>query len=326
MLELPIIDIAPLCSADRSHEERTAVDALIGASIERHGAFLITGFPDADRIDEWANVASAFFELGEEDKRAVGSRGSVPDGPRIYRGYRGRLAPGGWAHNEFFDVGPAEPFPAPTPGMAAFAEENVWPHRSPAVGWRTAMDSYYELMLRVGTLVMLSASRWAGFADTDLHQRFCDGNSTLRLLHYPEQPEGWTIRGAEPGAPPLAAARHTDASGVSLLWQRNPGLQAEAPDGTWRTVPVIENGISVHLGTVLEIMTGGRVRATPHRVLDLGVGDRHSVGFFVEPGLGAHLEPIDDGATSPTAGTYGAHLQERFHATPGFEHLVPAPQ
>jgi len=320
VLELPIIDIGPLLMADGSGER---VDALIGEAVERHGAFMIAGFADADRVDDWATAALEFFELDDRGKNAVGSRGSVPDGPRIYRGYRNRPAPGGWAYNEFFDIGPAVPFPAPSPGMAAFAEENVWPHDPPAVGWRNAMESYYALMLRVGTAVMLSAGRWAGFSDDDLMQRFDEGNSTLRLLHYPEQPADWTIMQTDPNAPPLSAVRHTDASGVSLLWQRDPGLQAEAPDGTWRTVPVLANGVSVHLGTVLEIMTGGRVRATPHRVLDLGTGDRKSVGFFVEPGLGTRLAPI--GALASAGGTYGAHLQERFHATPGFEDLIPAP-
>ena len=340
MLELPVIDIGPLWSSD--HPQRGAVDSRIGAAIERHGAFMIGGFPDAERVDEWANAALTFFQLADHEKRAVGSRGSVPEGPRIYRGYRNRPAPGGWAHNEFFDVGPAVPFAAPSPGTAAFAEPNVWPVRSPTEGWRAAMDSYYGLMSGVGTAVMLAAGRWAGFTDDDLEQRFCDGNSTLRLLHYPERPADWPLMatddGLEPGAPPLSAIRHTDASGVSLLWQRDPGLQAEAPDGTWRSVPVLANGVSVHLGTVLEIMTAGRVRATPHRVIDLGVidhrsGERESVGFFVEPGLGTRLVPIGDVAEPPctaaaaalTFGTYGAHLQERFHATPGFEHLIPAP-
>lgn len=318
--ELPIIDIGPLFAADGGRE---AVDNLIGEAIERHGAFMIGGFADAERVDEWARAALAFFQLDDRDKTAVGSRGSVPDGPRIYRGYRNRPAPGGWAYNEFFDIGPAIPFPAPAPGMAAFAEENVWPIEEPADGWRRAMEAYYALMLRVGTAVMLSAGRWAGFSDADLVQRFDAGNSTLRLLHYPERPARWETAQTDPTGPPLSAVRHTDASGVSLLWQRDPGLQAEAPDGTWRTIPVVPDGLSVHLGTVLEIMTGGRVRATPHRVLDLGPGERQSVGFFVEPGLGTRLAPI--GALASAGGTYGAHLQERFHATPGFEDLIPAP-
>jgi isopenicillin N synthase-like dioxygenase len=124
----------------------------------------------------------------------------------------------------------------------------------------------------------------------------------------------------------LAAVRHTDASGLSLLWQQQPGLQAQAPDGTWRDVPTVPNTVSVHLGTVLELMTAGRVPATPHRVIDHGIA-RQSIGFFVEPGLATRLAPIAEGDATPgdLSGTYGWHLQERFHAMRGFEDLVPAP-
>ncbi len=69
----------------------------------------------------------------------------------------------------------------------------------------------------------------------------------------------------------LAAGRHCDAAGLSLLWQDSLGLQAEAADGTWRTAPCRTNSISVHLGDVLSIMTEGKARATPHRVVGHGL-------------------------------------------------------
>ena len=174
-----------------------------------------------------------------------------------------------------------------------------------------------------------------GFTGTeeDLKARFREGNSTLRLLNYPVRPRDSHIVEEMPEErrtgedPPLSTGRHTDAAGVSILWQREAGLQAQAPDGTWRDVPRIENCLSVHLGTVLEIMTEGRVPATPHRVIDRGA-PRQSIGFFLEPGLGAQLEPIKAGAAASASvtGTYGWHLQERFHEQKGYEHLVPRPK
>ena len=104
-------------------------------------------------------------------------------------------------------------------------------------------------------------------------------------------------------------------------------LAAQGPDGTWRDLPTIRNCLSVHLGSVLEIMTEGRVSATPHRVIDHG-GRRQSIGFFLEPGLGVQLAPIKGGAATcdSITGTYGWHLQERFHQQKGYEHLVPRPR
>ncbi len=324
-----IIDVGALFRPDRG--AWAATDRAIGDAIERHGGFVCVGYPDADTVDGLAATMLAFFELSEEAKRRVASRATWPAGPRIYRGYRSSLQPGAWAHNEMFDIGPDSPFPAPDAvGMEMFAETNVWPDPAPRDGWQTAMRTYYALMADLGTRVMFAAGRWAGFADVDLEERFRHGNSTLRLLNYPPKPDGLAVRDEtvadrDPTLV-LAASRHTDASGLSLLWQREPGLQAEAPDGTWRDVPMIPNAVSVHLGTVLERMTSGRVPATPHRVVDHGT-PRQSIGFFVEPGLEVALGPISAGAAQPAdlSATYGWHLQERFHSMAGFADLVPAP-
>ena len=184
---------------------------------------------------------------------------------------------------------------------------------------------------------MLSIGRAAGFTDEDLSSRFEGGNSTLRLLNYPARSGDSIVvnelpddRFGDDKGLPLATGRHTDAAGVSLLWQGQPGLQAQAPDGTWRDVPRLENCISVHLGTVLEIMTNGRVPATPHRVIDQGT-PRQSVGFFLEPALGAQLAPVEaeadlSGTVASVTGTYGWHLQARYHGQKGYEHLVPYPE
>jgi isopenicillin N synthase-like dioxygenase len=245
----------------------------------------------------------------------------------VYRGYRSSLFPGEWAYNEMFDIGPGEPFPAPpVPGMEVFAERNIWPEPEPCAGWQAAMESFYALMHEVGTAVMLAAGRWAGFDDADLLARFSTGNSTLRLLNYPVRPEGFPVDPAIEfvDGRPVSAIRHTDVAGVSLLWQRQPGLQAEAPDGTWRDVPLVDNAISVHLGTVLQVMTHGRVRATPHRVVDHGV-HRQSVAFFAEPGLGSSLAPLADTVDPDLTLTYGWHLQKKYHRSRGYEALVPEP-
>lgn len=325
MSELDVVDIGPLFADDPS--ERTPVDRAIGRAISRCGGFVVAGMPGSDRLDDLATTALRFFDLPDDTKRSVASRETDPSGPRVYRGYRSSLRDGAWAYNQMFDVGPARPHPAPpVDGMHVFAEENAWPAIEPCPGWRDAMETYYDLMTSVGTRVMLAAARWAGFDDVALAHHYAEGNSTLRLLDYPLRPDGVTTISdhADPGdTPRIAAAAHTDVAGASLLWQRDGGLQAQGPDGAWHDVPHQPNTVSVHLGTVLEQMTGGRVRATPHRVLDLGV-HRRSVGFFVEPGLATHLTEPD--AERPFAGTYGWHLQERFHSMPGFEELVPAPR
>lgn len=328
MADLAVIDIAPLFTDDRKAQKATDED--IRRAVFETGGFVISNYPDADKVDVRGAKMLAFFDLPYEIKRGVATRAMDPEGRRIYRGYVASLAPGCWAHNETYDIGPEDPVAGPAiPGMEIFAETNIWPHREPRPGWRRAMHAYYDHMERVGRAVMLSVGRAVGYADAELMARFEGGNSTLRLLNYPTPPRGLKVD-AEDDDPPLATRRHTDAAGLSLLWQRQPGLQAQAPDGTWRDVPRLENCISVHLGTVLELMTGGRVPATPHRVIARGT-PRQSIGFFLEPALSARLAPLDGAAAPPdrapaAGGTYGWHLQSVFHQREAYAHLVPAPE
>ncbi len=92
---------------------------------------------------------------------------------------------------------------------------------------------------------------------------------------------------------------------------------------------MIDNCVSVHLGDVIEMMTDGLVPATPHRVIDRGAA-RQSVGFFLEPSLGAELGSLNDDAPGPQAdagwrGTYGWALLRRISGYDGFGELVPRP-
>ena len=113
---------------------------------------------------------------------------------------------------------------------------------------------------------MLSVGSFAGFSEPQLKARFCEDNSTLSLLNYLVKPKDMRITDetsdtlyGDDEKLPLATSWHTDAAAISILWQRQPGLQAQAPNGCWRDVPMIKDCLSVHLGTVLEIMTGGKV-------------------------------------------------------------------
>ena len=334
MADLSVIDIAPLFGDIDA--EKQSVDDRIRQAIFDQGGFVISGYPDAGKVDDRAQKMLTFHDLPNAAKRAVASRVLGPANDRIYRGYTASLERGSWSHNEMFDIGPERPSAGPAiTQMDILAEHNIWPAVEPAPGWQRTMGEFYDHMHIVATAVLLSVGRAAGFTDKDLTARFDGGNSTLRLLNYPPRPPEHRNPDDAPDnayvdGRPLAAVGHTDASGLSLLWQNRPGLQAQSPGGVWRDVPQISNCVSVHLGTVLEIMTGGRVPATAHRVLDFGV-PRQSIGFFLEPALGAQLSevgqvPACSNDAADARGTYGWHLLKRLHGYTGYEHLVADPE
>ena len=60
------------------------------------------------------------------------------------------------------------------------------------------------------------------------------------------------------------------------------GLQVKLSNGEWFAVSPRCGSVVVNLGKMLAESTGWRVKATPHRVMDLG-SDRYSVPYFLEP-------------------------------------------
>ncbi|KAJ7675634.1 hypothetical protein DFH06DRAFT_1466473 [Mycena polygramma] len=60
---------------------------------------------------------------------------------------------------------------------------------------------------------------------------------------------------------------HTDLGSVSFLYsQPIAGLQVRRPDGNWRYIRHYPEHIIVNLGDSLEFLTGGLLKAVPHRV------------------------------------------------------------
>ena len=53
-------------------------------------------------------------------------------------------------------------------------------------------------------------------------------------------------------------------------------------DGEYRSIKPLKNGIVVNFGDIFERITNYKVKATSHRVVDIGV-ERYSSPFFVEP-------------------------------------------
>ncbi len=170
----------------------------------------------------------------------------------------------GWAYNEFFDIGPERAPAKPALEAAAiFAETNVWPAAPPFPNWRAEMLAYHGAMQKTGAVILSAAAEFLGLAESELTPLFADAGSTLHLLNYRRKPGTAAIKEEMPQADGarLMTGRHVDACAFSVLWQRQPGLQAENPDGRWLEIPTIAGTVSVHVGSVMEFFTGGRWRA-----------------------------------------------------------------
>jgi isopenicillin N synthase-like dioxygenase len=138
-----------------------------------------------------------------------------------------------------------------------------------------------------------------------------DGNSILRLLHYPPIPKD-----APEGA--LRAAAHEDINLITILVAANGGgLELLDRDGRWLSVETEPDNLIVDAGDMLARVTNDVIPATTHRVINApgsATTSRYSMPFFMHPHSDAILTCIPSckgaGAKYPDI-TADAFLKQR---------------
>ena len=111
-----------------------------------------------------------------------------------------------------------------------------------------------------------------------------NGNSTLRLIHYPQTESNNEHR----------ARAHSDVNLITLLVGGNEsGLEAQNRNGEWVDCSCNENEIICNVGDMLEIVSNGQLKSTIHRVVSKGNSDRsrYSIPFFLHPRPEVILDP-----------------------------------
>jgi isopenicillin N synthase-like dioxygenase len=310
------VDISALFAANLKN--LATCDAALWQGLRRTGSVVITGFPHAEDMDDWARNGLRIFSFAPDEIAPLVTRLVTPGNSNAYRGFW-PCTPDRKLQNDFFDVGPENPVPGPNlPGMEILTENTPWP--AGRNDWAQEVRAYYDQMNRIAQAIIMSIGRSAGFTGDAISNRFTGSHSTLRFLNYAaEAGAGRREDGVE-----VSAGAHTDASGLSLLWQGAPGLQAQGQDGIWRDIPVVENAISLHVGDVMTHLTNGVVPATPHRVLARGQA-RQSVGFFLEPALSAVVTPSNYDGIATIRDTYGWQLLKTFSERAHWQGIIAPP-
>jgi isopenicillin N synthase-like dioxygenase len=104
-----------------------------------------------------------------------------------------------------------------------------------------------------------------------------DGNSVLRLLHYPPIPGD---------GPNVRAGAHEDINTITLLLgAEEAGLQLLDRDGNWLPVTPKPGELAVNIGDMLQRLTNNVLRSTTHRVVnpppERRGHSRYSMPFFL---------------------------------------------
>ena len=334
---IPHLDIGPLFGPDPTARGRVDQALLRAASGE--GMLVVTGLPDWAVLDAQARQGLLrIFALPESEIRKLWRWNFDPSRPNVYRGWFPAQS-GQATYKEGIDMGPDLVWGARVVDNSdPLREATPLPPEAALPGWRAQACGYYLAMRRLALTLMHALARGLGLPENHFDAAFDPGVSTLRLLHYPVRPAGsldgvpgdeaWATHQGERRY--MLARAHVDSGFITLLAQDGvDGLQAQHPDGHWIDVPPQEGSLAVNFGKVLELWTGGAIRATPHRVLGRGRA-RHSIPFFFEANVDAVIAPLPLPGARPFAPfCFGDHLwavTTRFVEQRGIAHLRPPRQ
>ncbi|MCB0341461.1 MAG: isopenicillin N synthase family oxygenase [Pseudobdellovibrionaceae bacterium] len=165
--------------------------------------------------------------------------------------------------------------------------KNIWPEE--ILGFRKTFSQLYSALDDVGR-IMLQALTPALDLPSDYFDRLTlNGNSILRLLHYPPIPEG-----ADPHA--VRAAAHEDINLITILVSASAsGLELLDRQGQWLPVEAEAGQLIVDAGDMLSRITNEVIPSTTHRVVNPQDGQnvsRYSMPFFMHPHPEATLSCI----------------------------------
>lgn len=329
---IPLIDIAPLF--DGPSPARDRAEAQVMEAAREIGFMTVTGVPGDTLSPARRRAILSIFALPEAEKRKLYRQNFDPERPNVYRGWFPAVE-GLPTYKEGIDMGPdAAHGPERTTPGDPLTEPTPLPDPALLPGWHGAIRGYYVAMEATGAALMRAVARGLGLDESQFDAAFAQGISTLRLIRYPARsPESLPPEAAqlwvthEGQRRPMLGAAHVDSGFVTLLAQDGvEGLQAEARDGSWITVPPAEGTLAINFGKLLQRWTGGRVRATLHRVIGSGA-ERCSIPFFYEPAVDAVIAPLPGVEGEDFAPfSYGDHVWEastRFIEQRGIAHLRP---
>lgn len=300
---LPLVDISPLVTGAG---DREAVARALDAACRTHGFLTLVGHgvPDGAQARLEA-AATEFFALPAATKAEV----AMERAGRAWRGWfpvGGELTSGVPDHKEGLYLG--TDLPPDDPRVLAgrpLHGPNLWPRRP--VDLRPAVEDWMLAMAAVAETVLRGLAVGLGL-DEDWFGRHLTAEPTVlfRIFHYPPVPEadaGWGV------------AEHTDYGLLTLLAQdHHGGLEVRTPEG-WVDVPAVPGALVANIGDMLDRMTGGRYRSTPHRVRPSRDEGRLSLPFFYDPDWDATVAPLplddqvlDDDAATRWDGTSLRHL------------------
>jgi len=309
---VPRVDITSLVTGP---DADTAVAAAIDAACRDTGFLSIVGHGvDPALRTRLDTLAREFFALDETEKAEI----AMTHGGRAWRGWfpvGGELTSGIPDRKEgiYFGAELGADDPRVRAGVPLHGP-NLFPRRPAAL--RTVVLAYLDTMTQLAHAVMRGVALALGLPpDWFARELTADPTILFRIFSYPpassQDDDEWGVR------------EHTDYGLLTIVGQDAVGgLQVRSTRG-WIDVPPDADAFVCNIGDMLERMTGGRYKSTPHRVHNTSGVDRLSFPLFLDPAWDADVLPVpevardvddraserwDGASVHEWSGTYGDYL------------------
>ena len=227
-------------------------------------------------LNEAYQILAKFYQLPEKQKLTYVSE--MGGGQRGYTSFGKEHAKGSAVKDlkEFWHAG------REVPAGHAFSKyypPNIWPDDT-VPEFRPVFEKLFNQLEQAG-IQMMEALTYPLQVEKDYFTKMVvEGNSILRLLHYPPIPEG-----VDPRC--IRAAEHEDINFITILpAATTSGLQLKDRDGTWLDIESDYGTLIVDAGDMLARITNDVIPSTTHRVINPQDGtntSRYSMPFFMHP-------------------------------------------
>lgn len=164
--------------------------------------------------------------------------------------------------------------------------KNIWPDEIP--DFKDKLSTLYSKLENCSNTLLDACSIYLEMPSDWLRSMAKDGNTILRVIHYPPLPDE-----RDPNS--VRSAQHEDINLITLLCaSTESGLEVMDHDGSWFKVETGPEYIIVDSGDMIQNLTNGLFKSTTHRVVNPDDTNRRrfSMPMFVHPRNEIDLTPL----------------------------------
>lgn len=231
----------------------------------------------ADLLNSAYKILEKFFALSTESKKKYiypekgGLRGYTPFG--VEHAKDSSVAD----LKEFWHVGQMSAAPSSTSAYP----KNIWPDQQDFPEFKEVFTKIYSMLENIGQILLRALATPLKVDEHYFDNLVQNGNSILRLLHYPPIPNN-----SDKTA--IRAAAHEDINFITLLvGASSSGLEVlDRKTNKWLRIETDPNDLIIDSGDMISRITNNTLPSTTHRVVNPDPKNntsRYSIPFFMHP-------------------------------------------